>query len=79
MSKIHEDILNSKIEYCIDEYVRLKVHRQMLREKWFEGYSLKELADKYKLSDTAIKNVIYGEGDRILCKAYEMSLKVSKN
>lgn len=75
MSKINEDTLNSHIEYCIDEYVRLKRDRQMMRDKWFEGLSLKELCDKYNISDTAVKKVIYGQGDKILYKAYDMSLK----
>ena len=75
MSKINEDTLNSHIEYCIDEYVRLKRDRQMMRDKWFEGLSLKELCNKYNISDTAVKKVIYGQGDKILYKAYDMSLK----
>ena len=75
MSKINEDTLNSHIEYCIDEYVRLKRDRQMMRDKWFEGLSLKELCNKYNISDTAVKKVIYGQGDKILYKAYSMSLK----
>lgn len=70
--KIDDDILNSNIEYCIDEYVRLKRDRQMLRDKWFEGLSLKELADKYDISETAVKKVIYGKGDTILYRASKM-------
>lgn len=53
--KIPEDTLNSCINYCLDEYARLTEHRAILRDHWFEGKSTKELADKYKKSETAIK------------------------
>ena len=74
MSKIDDNTLNSNIEYCIDEYVRLKRDRQMMRDKWFEGLSLKELADKYNISETAVKKVIYKKGDEILYRASKMWL-----
>ena len=35
--KIPEDTMNSCINYCLDEYVRLKEHRAILRDHWFEG------------------------------------------
>lgn len=70
--KIPEDTLNSCINYCLDEYVRLTEHRSILRDHWFEGKSTKELADKYKKSETAIKEV-FRLGDRILLRAAKMS------
>ena len=70
--KIPEDTLNSCIEYCLDEYVRLVEHREILRDHWFMGMSTKELASKYKLSDTRIKEV-FRIGDKILLRADEMS------
>jgi hypothetical protein len=73
--KINENILNTDLEYCINEYVRLVEHRDILREKWFMGYTLDELAEKYHKSTTSIKKIIYGTGDKILIKASEMSRK----
>lgn len=70
--KIDENTLNSNIEYCIDEYVRLVEHREILRQKWFYGYTLDELADKHNMSLTAVKNVVYGMGDKILLRAANM-------
>ena len=70
--KIPEDTLNSCISYCLDEYVRLIEHRAILRDHWFEGKSTKELADKYKKSETAIKEV-FRLGDRILLRTAKMS------
>lgn len=70
--KIDKDTLNSNINYCIDEYVRLVEHRDILREKWFYGYTLDELAGKYNKSVDAIKKVVYGIGDDILIRASKM-------
>lgn len=70
--KIPEDILNKNIEYCIDQYVRLIRHRDMLRDKWFHGLSLEQIAEKYDISLTATKDVIYGIGDKIIIRAAKM-------
>ena len=69
---IPPETLNSNINYCIDEYVRLVSHREMLRDKWFRGLSFKDLSDKYDISEQSVKNVIYGVGDQILIKASNM-------
>ena len=70
--KIADDLLNSNIEYCIDEYVRLYEHRDILREKWFYGKTFEQIAAEHKLSVTAVKNVIYDQGDKILLRAAKM-------
>lgn len=70
--KIPEDTLNSNINYCIDEYVRLIEHRQILREKWFDGITIEELASRHKLSETRIKEILYKQGDKILIRASKM-------
>lgn len=66
--QFNENIKNSEIELFIDEYVRLETHRQMLKDKWFKGMSLEAIAEKYRISLTATKNVIYGIGDKVLLK-----------
>ena len=70
--KIPEELLNSNIEYCINEYVRLYEHREMLREKWFGGKTLEEIAENHNLSVTQVKNIIYTQGDKILVRASKM-------
>jgi hypothetical protein len=70
--KIAEDTLNSNIEYCINEYVRLVEHRDILREKWFYGYTFEQLSAKYHKSNEAIKKIVYGEGDMVLLRASKM-------
>ena len=74
--EIPPDTLNSNINYCIDEYVRLVTHHDMLRDKWFNGYSFTELANKYQVSDQTVKTVIYGIGDDILIRASNMKSPV---
>ena len=71
--QIPEDALNSAVQYCIDEYVRFEHHRQMLRDKWFKGSTIEMIAQEYHMSETAVKSVIYGIGDKILIRALKMS------
>ena len=69
---IPPETLNSNIEYCINEYVRLVDHRDMLRDKWFRGLTFETLASKYKVSEQTVKNIVYGIGDDILTRASNM-------
>lgn len=69
---IDDNVKNSDIEYCINEYVRSVEHRDILHKHWFEGLTISELADQYHLSDTAIKKIIYDIGDKILIRATKM-------
>lgn len=73
--EIPEDVLNSDIEYCISEYVRIIEHREILRDWWFYGYTLEGLAAKYNRSVTGIKSIVYGIGDKVLLKTSKLSKK----
>lgn len=75
---IPDDTLNSRLEYCIDEYVRKRTHRDILRDKWFGDYSLEEIAERHKMSVTNVKNVLYTTGDKIILRAYKMSVDLQK-
>ena len=70
--RIPDDILNSNLLYCIDEYVRIDSQKAMLKDRWFLGLTIEQIAEKYYLSETATKNIIYGIGDKILLKASKM-------
>ena len=72
---IDPSIRNSVLIFCIDEYVRKKEHREILKEKWFDGLTIMELAERHNMSETAVKNVLYGIGDDILLRAVKMSEK----
>ena len=67
--KIPKNTLNSAIEHCIDEYVRLYRDREILRDRWFRGLTLAEIAEKHDLSESYVKDIIYGLGDDILLRA----------
>lgn len=67
--EIPDEIPNSRLEHCIDEYVRLERDRAILRSHWFGGKSFVELTEKYDLSLTAVKNIIWKQGDKVLLKA----------
>jgi hypothetical protein len=69
---IDPSIKNSNLEYCINEYVRNIEHREILKEKWFFGMTLGQLADKHNISESSIKDIVYGIGDTILVKASEI-------
>lgn len=66
---IDENLKNSDIEYCIDEYVRPIMHRVILKQHWFEKKSFESLAEEHNVSVTTIKNIVYKDGDRVLLKA----------
>lgn len=69
---LDDNIKNSDIEFCISEYVRPYSHREMLRKHWFEQTTISDLAAEYHLSETSIKKIIYGIGDKVLLKASKM-------
>lgn len=71
--EIPPEIPNSLLEYCVDEYVRNERDREILMDHWFRKLSIYSLADKYKLSDYAIKRLLYGEGDRVLLLAAKLN------
>lgn len=66
--RFNDNVKNSDIEHCISEYVRLVKHREMLRDKWFHGLSLEAISEKYDISLTATKNIVYGIGDKVLLR-----------
>ena len=65
---IPESAKNSEIVFLIDEYVRRERDRDILKDHWFGGLSFYELSEKYDISLTAVKKVVYGTGDKILLK-----------
>ena len=69
---IPEQVTNSTVEYCINEYVRLLRDRDMLRDHWFGGMSFMALAEKYDLSLPAVKGIIYSVGDGVLTRAGDL-------
>lgn len=69
---IPSELTNTAVEYCINEYVRNYEHREMLRDKWFRGMTLEGISDKYHISDTRAKEILYGCGDNVINHALKM-------
>ena len=65
---IPEDVKNSEIRYLLREFVRLDRDRQILDDHWFGGLSFFQISEKYGMSLTAVKEIVYGVGDKILLK-----------
>lgn len=62
------DIKNSDIERVIDEYIHSARDREILKKRYIDGLLLADLAEAYRLSEDAIKSIVYGKGDYILSK-----------
>ena len=72
INTLDDNVKNSDIMYCINEYVRPVKHREILYKHWFDRKTISEIAAEFNLSDTAVKKIIYGIGDKILLKAANM-------
>ena len=70
---VGDDVKNSDIEFCINEFVRSIENRNILHKHWFERKTISELSEEYHVSETAIKKIIYNIGDKILLKAQKIS------
>lgn len=66
--EIPENVKNSELTMFIDEFVRLERDRNILKDHWFLGLTFEQLAEKNRLSVNAVKNIVYGIGDRVLLK-----------
>lgn len=66
--EIPENMKNSELTVLIDEFVRLERDREILKDHWFRGLTFEQLAGKNCLSVNAIKNIVYGIGDKVLLK-----------
>lgn len=49
---------NSQMQQLIDENCRSRRNRELLRERLIDGEKIKDLAEKYDLSERQIKNII---------------------
>lgn len=70
--KIPENVTNSNLRFCVDEFVRIEENQQILLDRWFKGLSIEQLAGKYIKSETQIKKVVYDLGDKIILRATKM-------
>lgn len=66
--EIPETAKNSDVHYLLNEFVRVDRDRMILEDHWFGGLSFYQISEKYNISLTAVKKIVYGIGDKILLK-----------
>ena len=49
---------NSQMQQLIDENCRSRRNRELLRERLIDGEKIKDLAEKYDLSERQIKTIV---------------------
>lgn len=63
-----DNITNSQINAAIEEYCHSKRDRDLLKSRYIDGLTYEALAERYDLSVTQTKRIVYKEGDRVLNK-----------
>ena len=62
-----EGLSRSDVERLIDEYCFNKKYREILKSRFLDGVCFEPLAEMYDMSVRQVKNIVYKEGDKILC------------
>ena len=62
------DIANSEIDYLIDQWIRSKRDRAILKDRLINGMTFERLAEKHDMSVRQIQNIVYKSMDRIVSK-----------
>jgi DNA-directed RNA polymerase specialized sigma24 family protein len=63
-----ESLKNSEISACINEYVRNERNREILKQRLLNGATYERLAERFDLSVSQIKRIVYREQERIFEK-----------
>lgn len=66
-SNIDADVYD---EVC-RKYVRKQVYRDILHDKYIEGMSFEDVAEKYDRSTRGIIYICYREGDKVLTHLFD--------
>lgn len=62
------DISNTELSKCIDEWVKDKRARDMLKDRFIDGLTFGELSAKYHICERHVKRIVYKHGDFVLSK-----------
>ena len=62
-----DDLPRSKIEYLIDEWIKVERDRRILKRRLLDGICYEPLAEEFDLSTRQVKNIVY-KGKSILLK-----------
>ncbi len=53
------DLSRSQIEYLIDEWVLSQRNRNILKSRFVDGLTYEKMSEKFDLSVSQIKNIVY--------------------
>ena len=56
---------NSQIEHIIDEYIHSQRDRDLLKDRFINGLTYEQIAEKHDLSVRHVKTIIYKKQDRL--------------
>ena len=60
------DYTNSQISSLIDEHIHHALHRKMLKDRFIDGMTYEQIAEKHDITARQTKNIIYKSMDRII-------------
>ena len=63
------EISNSELSALIDNWIRDKRTREMLKDRFIDGLTFDEISEKHNISVVHCKRIIYQSGDKILLKS----------
>ena len=63
----YDDIPNSELNVCIDEWIKSERNRKILKRRLIDGICYEPLAEEFNLSVRQVKNIIY-QSENVLFK-----------
>lgn len=63
----YDDIPNSELNICIDEWIKSERNRKILKRRLIDGICYEPLAEEFNLSVRQVKNIIY-QSENVLFK-----------
>ena len=60
------DYTNSQISSLIDEHIHHALHRKMLKDRFINGMTYVQIAEKNDITASQTKNIIYKKMDRVI-------------
>lgn len=60
------DYTNSQISSLIDEHIHHALHRKMLKDRFIDGMTYEQIAEKHDITARQTKNIIYKSMDRLI-------------
>ena len=60
------DYTNSQISSLIDEHIHHALHRKMLKDRFIDGMTYEQIAEKHDITARQTKNIIYKSMDSLI-------------